>query len=223
MTAPRVPSLTSPLVLALLACAALPLVLGCAPNRGDDDDSGPPSNSLSDALFTVIDSGAGSTLLQGRLVMVDTPTDCSELSWGGGLNWWNLASEVAFIEIYLQLGVDLDGWTQEFQTFYSWQEEGTFDYRSAAYFSGQIGTGNTGDDDDDDDDDPVEPPPPVGRDVTGQLGDSEETQGDSLRIDSYSLDTTVSGSLRSSVGNYNFSATHCGIVNDEAIVGRDHH
>lgn len=197
----------------LLALAVLPLVLGCAPDRGgDDDDSGPPNNSLSDALFTVVDNGSGQSAWQGRLVLVDSNTDCSELNWGGALAWWDLAEEVEFIELYLTLGVDRDGWTQEFESFYSWQEDGNFDYNNASFFTGQVGTGSTTEGDDDDD--LPDPPPPIDREVTGQFGNDEETQDDSLSINSYSLEGQVSGYLQSSVGNYSFSATHCGVVTD---------
>ena len=206
----------SSLFFAALSVVLLPLALGCAPDRsGDDDDSGPPSNSLSHALFTVIDNGPGQTFWQGRLVLVDSNTDCSELNWGGALAWWELAEEVEFIELYLTLGVDVASWTQEFESFYLWQEDGIFDYRTASFFTGQIGTGSTADGDDDDD--VPDPPPPIGREVTGQFGNDEETRDDSLSINSYSPDGPVSGVLQSSVGNYIFSATHCGVVSEVPI------
>ncbi len=207
------------LTLTLLTCFSLPLIAGCAPDRShDDDDDGTPDSSFSDTLFTVIDSGAEQDSLQGRLVLVDTNVHCDELNWGGSLAWWELASDVEFIELYLTLGTSLTGWTREFQSFYSWQQEGTFDYANAAFFSGQRGTGNSSPGDDDDD--IPEPPPPIdGREVTDQFADSEETQSDSLSISSYNLEGTVNGYLQSSVGNYSFSATHCGVVNDVPIGG----
>ena len=203
------------LFFAALTVVLLPLTLGCAPDRsGDDDDSEPPSNSLSDALFTVIDNGSGQTFWQGRLVLVDSNTDCSELNWGGALAWWELAEEVEFIELYLTLGVDAGSWNQEFESFYLWQEDDSFDYLTASFFTGQIGTGSTEDGDDDDD---LPDPPPIGREVTGQIGNDEETREDSLSINSYSADGPVSGFLQSRMGTYSFSATHCGVLSEVPV------
>ena len=208
-----------PLASIVLACSLLPLLLGCAPNRsGDDDDSGPPGNSFSDALFTVIDNGGWQDTWQGRLVLVDSNVDCSELNWGGALAWWNLATEVEFVEVYLTLGVDVAGWNREFDSLYSWLQEGASDYNNAAFFTGQTGNGNSSAGDDDDDV-PVEPPVRVGRDVTAQFGDDAESENDSLIINSYSLEGAVTGYLQSSIGNYSFTATHCGIVEDVPVGG----
>ena len=209
----------TPLAGIVLACSVLPLLLGCAPNRsGDDDDSGPPGNSLSDALFTVIDGGGWQDTWQGRLVLVDSNVDCSELNWEGSLAWWNLSTEVQFVEVYLSLGVDLDGWNREFGTLYSWLQEERSDSNNAAFFTGQTGNGNSSAGDDDDDV-PVEPPLRPGREVTAQFGDSAESENDSLIINTYNPEGLVTGFLQSVVGNYSFTATHCGVVEDIPIGG----
>jgi len=212
----RLPYLSTLLFLAL---GLVPLVIGCAPVRGDDDDDdGPSGNTLSHALFTVIDYGDSQSNQSGRLVLVDSNVLCEELNWGGGLNWWDLSSDVEWLELYLTRGLEVDGWTQQFQSSYSWGQEGGNDYSTATFFSGQSGTGGTSSGGDDDD--IVDPPPPADpREVSGQIGGNADQADDSLTINSYSLEARVSGYLQSTVGNYSFSATHCGITEDNIVVG----
>ncbi len=207
--------------LGLLALAITPLIAGCAPNRADDDDDGPGGNTLGYALFTVVDYGDFNTSQQGRLVLVDAATTCENLDWGGGLRWWQLPTAVDWVELYLTRGIELEDWTRTYESTYSWQQEGSFDYPTAAFFSGSIGTGGNDGDDDDDDDVPVDPPPPIGRDVTGQIGNDAAAANDSLAISSYSLDGNVTGYLQSTAGNFSFSAEHCGIVYDEIVGGSE--
>ena len=205
------------LIVVLLAAALLPLSIGCAPDRSSDDDDDAGGNTLDYALFTVIDYGQGQSNQQGRLVLTDAATVCEDLSWGGGLRWWELASDMNWVELYLTRGVDVDGWRQEFQSSYAWQMAGGFDYLTATFFSGSIGVGDASMGDDDDDV-PVDPPPPVGRGETGQMGYTAEHESDSLVINAYNLEGLVSGFVQSSVGNYSFSATHCGVTDDGGVV-----
>lgn len=203
---------------ALLTAALLPLVLGCAPDRSDDDDDGGGGNTLPYALFTVIDYGDFQSTQQGRLVLTDAATVCEDLSWGGGLRWWELSPDMNWVELYLTRGVEVDSWSQEFQSSYAWQMAGEFDYLTATFFSGSVGVGDASMGDDDDDE-PIDPPTPIGRGETGQIGYSAEHETDSLVISSYNLEGLVSGFIQSTIGNYSFSATHCGITYDEGPVG----
>jgi len=198
------------------------LVAGCAPDRStDDDDDSSLGTRLTQALFTVTDSGEFSDLLSGRLVLVDEGMDCSELGWGGSLSWWALDSSVDWVEAYLVLGVDLGTWDREFRSYRTWSEAqekaGIWDYRNADYFSGNIGIGGYGDGDDDDDD--IEDPPPIGREILESLGNEDSGANDRLVITSYSLEGPVSGYIQGDAGNYSFDAEHCGIYEEGPIDG----
>lgn len=218
-TSPTKPGLNSPILLSLLVLSML-LAMGCAPDRSvdDDDDDGGLGTRLSNALFTVVDSGEFASNLSGRLVLVDEALDCSDLSWGGALQWWALDPSVDWVEAYLVLGVELATWDREFQSYHAWSQEqektGTWDYTNADYFSGNIGIGGYGDDDGD-----VKDPPPIGREIEHALGNDEDGASDRLVITSYSEEGPVSGYIQGDAGNYNFEAEHCGVYQDGPVDG----
>ncbi len=198
-----------------MACVLVPslllLAVSCAPVRSDADDSGLPGQQLQTSLFSVIENGSWTEYDQAVLVLVDTSLGCSDLGWNGTLDWWGLAEDVAWLNLSLLKGKNVESWATEFISYTAWSQDQNWDYSNAAYFSGQMGIGGD-----------TSQPSPVGRDVTSNIGTEADQEEDTLTFNSVT-ETTATGYLQSIEGDFAAYATHCGITynGDDDDVGFD--
>jgi hypothetical protein len=190
----------APILLLALAAAA------CPPVREDNPGDGSTGNSLQTALFAR-QQDTGLEYYYGYVWLVDADYTCQRVLQDWGLDWYSLSEETVWVSINYLRGMNLD-WETEFQSYWAWQSAGTWDYRNAAYITGQVGTGGYSSGDDDID----EPPPdPIGRDVTGNIGDTVVGIEDAMTIVAYD-DEFVDGSITTTLGEWDFHAENCGYL-----------
>ena len=196
---------TVPLRAALLA-SALAVAAGCPPVR-ENVGGGEGGGDFLQSAFVALDPYTGTEYALAYVYLVDTEYNCASIVQNWGLPWWNLSSEISWVQASVFRG-QLVAWESTFRSQYLWNQDGGFDYTRADFFSGGYGTGGYeyGDDDlvgDDDD------PPPVGRDQQGSLGADALGAEDTLMISSWTEDS-VRGSLRTAAGEWSFDALNCG-------------
>ncbi len=201
------------------------LLVGCPPVREDATGDGTDGPSyLQSAVWFLWGEPTRDYELAG-LHMLGADYGCDDV-FSFDIDWWGLEAGADFVGLGLLRGSALEGWDREFPSYYSWSQSGN-DYVNSAYFYGTWGvTGpqDWGDDDDWGGDDDR----PVGRDVTGYLGQEFNQADDVLRITSYS-DARVVGvttghrTIDGQVEEYrfNFNAENCGTLGGAVPPGED--
>ncbi len=197
-----------------LALLALTLVLlGCPPVRDDATGEGAAASYLQSAVWFAWGDPTRDYEL-GALHMLDGDYGCEDVE-SFDLQWWNMEPGVEWIGIGLLRGLGLDGWAREFPSYYEWSVENGNDYYDSAYFYGSWGdTGQEWGDDD----------VPIGRDVSGYLGQEVTQRDDVLTVTSHN-EARVVGVVRGTRTvdgvpeeyRFDFNALNCGTIGGSEI------
>ena len=204
---PKSPFHVTPPAPATVAALLLALTTtGCPPVR-EDVGEGEASGEFLESAFVALDPYTGTDYALAYVYLVDTTHNCESIVSNWGLAWWNMSSDVTWVQANVYRGQFVD-WASTFRSQYQWNLDGEFDYTQADFFSGTYGTGGY-DYPYEDDDVPPPPDPADDRAQEGSIGADIAGADDALIISSWS-DETVRGTLRTAAGDWSFEAINCG-------------
>ncbi|MCO4772204.1 MAG: hypothetical protein KDA24_19375 [Deltaproteobacteria bacterium] len=201
-------------------CIVAAVVVGCAPVRDDGQLGEGGGGTTLQSAFVATDPWTGDQYQLAYVYLVDQEHTCQQILSNYGVAWWDMPSDVTWVQVNAYKGRDFDWAGMTLRSQYQWNQEGQFDYAVADFFSGSYGDGGYGDDDDDE----VPPPPGDGgdpdgdgqRDQEGNIGNDFQHAEDTLTIHAWSGDT-VRGDIVSESGEWSFNATYCGDLNGDVV------